>query len=177
MSIENKRREVLFSKKEIEERVRLLGQEITKEYESKNLLVVSLLKGSFIFAADLVREIKLPVRIEFMTTSSYGHGEESSGAVKVIQDLVVDNLHEYDVLVVDDIIDSGITMVGVLEHLSKKGPKSLKCCSLLDKPSRRQVEIKPDFFGYEIPDKFIVGYGLNYGYLFRNEDHIFAFVD
>jgi len=136
-----------------------------------------LLKGSFIFAADLVREIKLPVRIEFMTTSSYGHGEESTGSVKVIQDLAVENLEDYDVLVVDDIIDSGITMVGVLEHLSKKAPKSLKCCSLLDKPSRRQVEITPDFCGYEIPDKFIVGYGLNYGFLFRNEDHIFAFVD
>lgn len=177
MSIENKRREVLFSKEEIESRVRTLGQEITKDYEGKNLLVVSLLKGSFIFAADLVREIKLPVRIEFMTTSSYGHGEESSGSVKVIQDLEIDTLEEFDVLVVDDIVDSGITMVGVLDHLSKRNPKTLKCCSLLDKPSRRQVEIKPDYVGHAIPDKFIVGYGLNYGHLFRNEDHIFAFVD
>jgi len=177
MSIENKRREVLFSREEIGERVKQLGELLTKEYEGKNLLAVSLLKGSFIFTADLVREIKQPVRIEFMTTSSYGHGEESAGYVKVLQDLNIESLEDYDVLVVDDIVDSGITMVGVIEHLKKKNPKSIKCCSLLDKPSRRQTEIVPNYVGFEIPDKFIVGYGLNYGDYFRNEDHIFAFVD
>lgn len=177
MSIENKRREVLFSKESIAERVAELGKQLTAEYAEKNLLVISLLKGSFIFTADLVRQIDLPVRIEFMTTSSYGHGEESSGSVKVVQDLNVESLDEYDVLVVDDITDSAITMTGVFKHLQTKNPKSLKCCVLLDKPSRRVVPFEPQYVGFTIPDKFIVGYGLNYGDYMRNIDHVFAFVD
>lgn len=177
MSIENKKREVLVSKEEIEKRVAELGSELTKAYSGKNLLVVSLLKGSFIFTADLVRKIDLPTRIEFMTTSSYGHGEESAGYVKVTQDLNIESLEEYDVLVVDDITDSAITMTGVIEHLKKKNPASVKCCVLLDKPSRRQVEYEPDYVGFTIPDMFIVGYGLNYGDYMRNIDHVFAFVD
>ncbi|BEP29421.1 hypoxanthine phosphoribosyltransferase [Helicovermis profundi] len=176
MSIENKKREVLFSKEDIAKRCAELGVLLTKEYKDKNLLVISLLKGSFIFTADLVREIKLPVRIEFMTTSSYGHNEESSGKVKVVQDLNIDSLEEFDVLIVDDITDTAITMTGVFEHLKKKNPKSLKCCVLLDKPSRRKVELVPNYVGYTIPDKFIVGYGLNYGDYMRNIDHVFAFV-
>ena len=176
MSIENKRREVLLSKEEIDHRVRGLGQQLTFEYEGKNLLIISLLKGSFIFSADLVRQIKLPLRIEFMTTSSYGHGEESTGSLKIVQDINVD-LSNYDVLVVDDITDSAITMSGVIDILKKRNPKSVKSCVLLDKPSRRKVSYIPDYVGFEIPDKFIVGYGLNYGDYFRNIDHIFAFVD
>lgn len=177
MSIENKRREVLFSSDDIAARVKELGTQLTEEYKEKNLLVISLLKGSFIFTADLVRKIDLPVRIEFMTTSSYGHEEESSGAVQVVQDLKVDNLEDYDVLVVDDITDSAITMTGVFEHLKNKNPKSLACCVLLDKPSRRRVEFEPNYVGFTIPDQFIVGYGLNYGDYMRNIDHVFAFVD
>lgn len=177
MSIENKRREVLLSKEAIADRVSELGQTITSEYGDKNLLVVSLLKGSFIFCADLVRAIDIPVRIEFMTTSSYGHGEESTGSLNVVQDLKVDNLEDYDVLIVDDITDSAITMTSVINHLSKRNPNSIKCCVLLDKPSRRKVDYVPDYVGFEIPDKFIVGYGLNYGDYFRNIDHVFAFVD
>ncbi len=177
MSIENKRREVLFSSEDIAARVKELGGQLTEEYKEKNLLVISLLKGSFIFTADLVRKIDLPVRIEFMTTSSYGHDEESSGAVQVVQDLKIDSLEDYDVLVVDDITDSAITMTGVFEHLKKKNPKSLSCCVLLDKPSRRRVEFEPNYVGFTIPDKFIVGYGLNYGDYMRNIDHVFAFVD
>lgn len=177
MSIENKRREVLFSKEAIAERVAELGKTLEKDYAQKNLLVISLLKGSFIFTADLVRQIDLPVRIEFMTTSSYGHDEESSGSLQVVQDLKIDSLEDYDVLVVDDITDSAITMSGVFEHLQKKNPKSLACCVLLDKPSRRRVEFEPNYVGFTIPDKFIVGYGLNYGDYMRNIDHVFAFVD
>lgn len=177
MSIENKRREVLFSKEAIAERVAELGAVLTKDYADKNLLVISLLKGSFIFTADLVRQVDLPVRIEFMTTSSYGHDEESSGSVQVVQDLKVDSLEDYDVLVVDDITDSAITMTGVFAHLQKKNPKSLRCCVLLDKPSRRKVEFEAEYVGFTIPDKFIVGYGLNYGDYMRNIDHVFAFVD
>lgn len=176
MDVTKKRREIVVSKDDIADRVRELGREITKDYEGKNLLVVSLLKGSFIFTADLVREIKLPTRIEFMTTSSYGHGEESTGRLEVVQDLGCD-VEEFDVLVVDDIADTALTMTGVFEILGGRTPKSLECCVLLDKPSRRKVDFEPKYVGFEIPDKFIVGYGLNYGDYFRNEDHVFAFVD
>lgn len=176
MSIENKRREVLLSREAIDERVVSLGKTITEAYKDKNLLVISLLKGSFIFTADLVRKIDLPVRIEFMTTSSYGHDEHTTGHVKVVQDIHVD-LEEFDVLIVDDITDSALTMTGVIEILSKRNPKSIKACVLLDKPSRRKVTYEPDYVGFEIPDKFIVGYGLNYGDYYRNIDHVFAFVD
>ncbi|MBN2897625.1 MAG: hypoxanthine phosphoribosyltransferase [Clostridia bacterium] len=177
MSIENKVREVLLSKEEIATRVAELGKIISRDYEGKNLLVISLLKGSFIFAADLVREIKIPTRIEFMTTSSYGHGEETTGVLKVVQDIKDENLEGYDVLIVDDITDSAITMTGVVAHMKTKNPSSVKSCVLLDKPSRRKVTYEADYVGFEIPDKFIVGYGLNYGDYFRNEDHVFAFVD
>jgi hypoxanthine phosphoribosyltransferase len=177
MSIENKVREVVVSKEEIATRVAELGKVISEDYKDKNLIAISLLKGSFIFAADLVREIKIPVRIEFMTTSSYGHGEETTGVLKVVQDIKDESLEGFDVLIVDDITDSAITMTGVIEHLKSKNPRSIKSCVLLDKPSRRKVTYEADYVGFEIPDKFIVGYGLNYGDYFRNEDHVFAFVD
>lgn len=177
MSIENKRKEVLFSREAIAKRVHELGSQLEADYKDKNLLVISLLKGSFIFTADLVREIHLPVRIEFMTTSSYGHGEETTGRVEVVTDIKIPNLEDYDVLIVDDITDTAITMTGVFEHIKKKNPRSLKSCVLLDKPSRRRVEFLPDYIGFEIPDMFIVGYGLNYGDYMRNVDHVFAFVD
>ncbi|QZY56259.1 hypoxanthine phosphoribosyltransferase [Crassaminicella profunda] len=176
MSIENKRKELLFSREDIQNRVKELGKQIAKDYEGKKILAVSLLKGSFIFAADLVREIDAPVRIEFMTTSSYGHGEETSGHVKVVHDLNMD-LKDYDVLVIDDIADTGLTMEFVLEHLKAKNPASIKCCVLLDKPSRRKTELEADYVGFTIPDKFIVGYGLNYGDYYRNVPYVFAFVD
>lgn len=177
MSIENKVREVVLSKEEIATRVAELGKVLSEDYKDKNLLAISLLKGSFIFAADLVREVKIPVRIEFMTTSSYGHGEETTGVLKVVQDIKDESLEGFDVLIVDDITDSAITMTGVIEHLKTKNPRSIKSCVLLDKPSRRKVAYEADYVGFEIPDKFIVGYGLNYGDYFRNEDHVFAFVD
>lgn len=177
MSVENKRREILLSKEAIQERVIGLGKTLTEAYKDKNLLVISLLKGSFIFTADLVREIDLPVRIEFMTTSSYGHSEESTGHVKIVQDINVEDLTAFDVLIVDDITDSALTMTGVIDILKKRNPKSIQSCVLLDKPSRRKVAYEPDFVGFEIPDMFIVGYGLNYGDYFRNIDHVFAFVD
>lgn len=176
MGIENKKREVLLSKEAIDTRVAELGKILTDAYKDKNLLVISLLKGSFIFTADLVRKIDLPVRIEFMTTSSYEHGEQTTGHVKIVQDIKVP-LEDFDVLIVDDITDSALTMTGVMGLLSERNPKSIKSCVLLDKPSRRKVEYQPDYVGFEIPDMFIVGYGLNYGDYFRNVDHVFAFVD
>lgn len=170
------KRKIVISKEEIDEKVKELGREITKEYKDKNLLVVSLLKGSFVFTADLVRSIDLMTRIEFMTTSSYGHGEESSGKVNIVNDLKVD-VKDYDILIVDDIVDSGNTMKFIVNHLKGLGPKSVKSCVLLDKPERREVEIEPDYCGFTIPDLFIAGYGLNYGDYYRNIPDIFVFED
>lgn len=170
----NKREKVLFSREEIDERVRELGNEISRIYEKKNLVVVSLLRGSFIFCADLVREIDIPVEIDFVTTHSYGHGEVSSGNVEIVHDLRTD-LKGKDVLIVDDIMDSGHTIKKVKEHLQSKEPNSINICVMLDKPSRRQVDLNPDYIGFSIEDLFIVGYGLNYGDHYRNIPYIFTF--
>lgn len=172
MDIETKKWEVLCSEEQIATRLKELGSEISKDYAGKNLLVVSLLKGSFIFCADLVRNITVPVKIEFMTTSSYGHGEQSTGNVKVVSD-INSNLEGYDVLIVDDITDTALTMSHVMSHLKSKNPSSIKCCVLLDKPSRRKVELVPDYCGFEIEDKFVVGYGLNFGDYYRNIPYVF----
>lgn len=176
MDIETKKWEVLCSQEQISEKLKELGEKISKDYEGKNLLVISLLKGSFIFCSDLVRQITVPVKIEFMTTSSYGHSEESSGTVQVVSDVKSD-LEGYDVLVVDDITDSALTMDFVMKHLKTKNPNSIKSCVLLDKPSRRKVELVPDYCGFEIEDKFVVGYGLNYGDYYRNIPYVFNVTD
>jgi hypoxanthine phosphoribosyltransferase len=170
--MENKQVNILFSKEQINEAVIKVGHEISKDYANKKLYVLSLLRGSFIFTADLVREIEVPTKIGFMTTSSYGHGEETSGVCKVVND-VPDNIEGYDVLIVDDIVDSGITMNFVIDHVKKLGANSVKCCVLLDKPERRKTEIKPDYCCFEIPDLFVVGYGLNYGDHYRNIPYVF----
>jgi hypoxanthine phosphoribosyltransferase len=170
--MENKQVNILFSKEQINEAIIKVGKQISKDYADKKLYVLSLLRGSFIFTADLVREIEVPTKIGFMTTSSYGHGEETSGVCKVVND-VPDNIEGYDVLIVDDIVDSGITMDFVISHVKKLGASSVKCCVLLDKPERRKVEIKPDYCCFEIPDLFVVGYGLNYGDYYRNIPYVF----
>ncbi|MCT8977192.1 hypoxanthine phosphoribosyltransferase [Clostridium sp. CX1] len=170
--MEDKSRNVLLSKEKIAERIKELGKEISNAYEGKNLYVLSLLRGSFIFAADLVRDIDIPVKIGFMTTSSYGHSEESSGTVKVVND-IPDDITGYDVLIVDDIVDTGITMNFVMNHVKSLGAASVKCCVLLDKPERRKTDIKPDFCCFQIPDVFVVGYGLNYGDYYRNIPYVF----
>lgn len=172
MDIETKKWEVLCSEEQISERLKELGAKISEDYKDKNLMVVSLLKGSFIFCADLVRNITVPVKIEFMTTSSYGHGEESTGKINVVADINTD-LDGYDVLIVDDITDTALTMSHVMSHLKGKNPSSIKCCVLLDKPSRRKVKLVPDYCGFTIEDKFVVGYGLNFGDYYRNIPYVF----
>ncbi len=172
MNIETKKWEVLCSEEQIASRLKELGSKISNDYKAKNLLVVSLLKGSFIFCADLVREITVPTKIEFMTTSSYGHSEESSGTVEVVTDIKGD-IEGYDILIVDDITDSALTMHSVINHLQKRNPKSIKSCVLLDKPVRRKVDLVPDYCGFEIEDKFVVGYGLNFGDYYRNVPYVF----
>lgn len=169
-----KKWKVLISEEEIKAKIKELGKRISDDYKDKKLLVISLLKGSFIFTADLVRCIEVPTRIEFMTTSSYGHGKETTGKVNILSDLNID-IEGYDVLIVDDIMDSGLTMKVIKEHLQSMNPNSVKSCVLLDKPERRKVDITPDYIGFTIPDVFVVGYGLNYGDYYRNIPHVFTF--
>lgn len=170
----NKRQKTLFSREEITDRVRELGIEISADYNSKELVVISLLRGSFIFTADLVRELTNPVEVDFMTTSSYGNDEESNGCVDIVHDIRT-NIKDKDVLIVDDIMDSGCTLKNVIKHLDTMSPSSIKICVMLDKPSRRKVNLSPDYVGFTIPDVFIVGYGLNFGDLYRNTPSIFTF--
>lgn len=170
--MEDKNRNILLSEEQIKEQIAIVGKKLTEDYKDKNLYVLSLLRGSFIFAADLVRAIDTKAQIGFMTTSSYGHGEESTGIVKVVND-IPDNIEGLNVLIVDDIIDSGITMDFVINHVKSLGAKSVKTCTLLDKPSRRKVDLKPDYCCFEIEDLFVVGYGLNYGDHYRNIPYIF----
>lgn len=170
--MEDKNRNILLSEEQIKEQISIVGKKLTEDYKDKNLYVLSLLRGSFIFAADLVRAIDTKAQIGFMTTSSYGHGEESTGIVKVVND-IPDNIEGLDVLIVDDIIDSGITMDFVINHVKSLGAKSVKTCTLLDKPSRRKVDLKPDYCCFQIEDLFVVGYGLNYGDHYRNIPYIF----
>lgn len=170
--MEGKKENILISAEEISQRIEEIGNIISEDYKGKKLYVLSLLRGSFIFTADLVRKIDVPVNIGFMTTSSYGHGEASTGNVKVVQD-IADNIEGFDVLIVDDIVDSGITMKFVKEYLQKYNPASIKCCVLLDKPERRKVELVPDYKCFTIPDVFVVGYGLNYGDYYRNIPYVF----
>lgn len=172
MDIETKKWEILCSEEQIATRLKGLGAQISEEYKDKNLLIISLLKGSFIFCADLVRNITVSVKIEFMTTSSYGHSEESTGKVKIVSDISSD-MSGYDVLIVDDITDTALTMDFVINHIKSKNAKSVKSCVLLDKPSRRKVDLVPDYCGFEIEDKFVVGYGLNYGDYYRNIPYVF----
>lgn len=172
--MKNKTKKILFSEEDIRNRIEKLGAELTQDYKDKNLLVVSLLRGSFIFCADLIRNMNLELEVDFLTTASYGHEEKSSGEVKIISDLR-SQVEGRDVLIVDDIIDSGHTLKSVIEHINSKNPKSLKTCVLLDKPSRREVDVEADYTGFKIEDVFIVGYGLNYGDYMRNIPYIFTY--
>lgn len=170
----NKKEKVLYSRTDIDARVKELGEIISKEYKGKDLVVVSLLRGSFIFTADLIRELSIPVEVDFMTTASYGHDEISTGNVEIIHD-VRTTIKGRDVLIVDDIMDSGFTIEKVKKRLEEQSPNSVEICVMLDKPSRRKVTLNPDYVGFSIPDVFIVGYGLNYGDHYRNIPYIFTF--
>lgn len=170
--MEDKNRNILLTEEQIQTQIKVVGQTLTNDYTGKKLYVLSLLRGSFIFAADLVRAIDLKTKIGFMTTSSYGHSEESTGKVKIVND-IPDNIEGWDVLIVDDIIDTGYTMEFVVNHVKKLGANSVKICTLLDKPSRRKVDLHPDYCCFKIEDLFVVGYGLNYGDFYRNVPYIF----
>ena len=158
---------VLISEEELKEIIKRLGKEITEDYKDKNLLVVSVLKGSVMVMADLLREIKIPCRIDFMSVSSYGSGTKTTGSVKIIKDLDID-LAGFDLLIVEDILDSGVTLSNLKEILLTRDPASVKICTLLDKPERRKADIKADYIGAQVPDAFVVGYGLDYDEKYRN---------
>ena len=158
----------LISAKAIAARVEALAKEISAYYaDTDKLVVVGLLRGSFIFIADLVRELDLPVEVDFMEASSYGNSTESSREVRILKDLRGE-IEGRDVLVVEDIVDTGYTLKHVLEILATRHPRRVEVCALLDKPSRREVKIKARWIGFEIPDKFVVGYGIDYAQRNRN---------
>lgn len=162
----------LITEEQIKERVKQLGVQITEDYKnSEELIVVCLLKGSVIFMSDLCREIKLPLKMDFMAVSSYGDEFESSREVKIIKELD-EQIMGKDVLVIEDIIDTGRTLRKISDILATRDPKSLKIASLLDKPSRREVEVLVDYVGFEIPDEFVLGYGLDFKQEYRNIPYI-----
>ena len=162
---------VLLSQQEIADKVCEIGKQITKDYEGKNLLMVSVLKGSVVFMADLMRAVDTPARIDFMSVSSYGSGTKTSGVVKIVKDLDM-NLEGYDLLLVEDILDSGNTLSYLLQLLQARSPASVRLCTLLDKPSRRTKEVELHYSGFTIPDYFVVGYGLDYAEKYRNLPYI-----
>ena len=162
---------IILSEEELHEMVTRVGAQISRDYEGKNLLMVSVLKGSVMFMADLMRAITIPARIDFMAVSSYGSGTKSSGVVKIVKDLD-ESLKDKDVIVVEDIVDSGRTLSYLLEMLRDRGPASLRLCTLLDKPERRVIDVHVDYTGFNIPDEFVVGYGLDYDQRYRNLPYI-----
>jgi len=162
---------ILVDEATLQARVRDLGQRISQEYQGKNLLLVSVLKGSFIFMSDLIRSISIPLEVDFMAISSYGKGVVSSGAVRIIQDLMIP-IEGRNLIIVEDIIDSGNTLSYLLRMLRERQPASIRIMTLLDKPERREVAVQVDWVGFSIPNEFVVGYGLDYNETYRNLPYI-----
>ncbi len=162
---------VLLTEEQLKKRITELGEQITKDYMGKPLLLVGVLKGSMMFMADLMRAIKTNCQIDFMSVSSYGSGTETSGQVRIILDLKKP-IKNYDLLIVEDILDSGVTLSYIKQLLLPREPKSIKICTLLDKPERRKCNITPDYSGFTIPDEFVVGYGLDYDEDYRNLPYV-----
>jgi hypoxanthine phosphoribosyltransferase len=163
--------EVLLSGEEVQARVGELGAQLAADYEGRDPVLVSVLKGSIIFLADLVRAMPIPLAIDLMEVSSYGASTESSGQVRILKDLST-SIEGREVIVVEDIIDTGLTLNYLLRYLHDKGPASIRICCLLDKPARRLAPIEIDYRGFTIPDRFVIGYGLDYGERYRNLPYI-----
>lgn len=162
---------VLIDEEKIMQRVAEMGAEITKDYEGKDLVVICILRGGVIFMSDLAKQIKLPIRMDFMAVSSYGLSTKSSGVVRILKDLDED-VEGKDVLIVEDIVDTGLTLHYLVDYLKSRGPKSVKVCCFLDKPTRRKIEVPIDYIGFDIPDRFVVGYGLDYAQKYRNLPYV-----
>ena len=157
----------MLPREEIQKRVSELGAQITKDYKDGALVLICVLKGSFVFAADLMRAIDLPLRVDFLGVRSYGEGTETSGVVQITQDLSRPIEHE-DIVLVEDIVDTGLTIAHLMDLLRTRNPRSVKVCSLLHKPSRARIQVKVDYLGFTIEDKFVVGYGLDFAEKHRN---------
>lgn len=162
---------VLITEEELKECVKKLGEQISRDYQGKNLLMVSVLKGSVVFMSDLMRSITIPAQIDFMSVSSYGSGVKTSGVVKIIKDLD-QQLEGKDLLIVEDILDSGMTLSYLSQLLRARNPRSIRIATLLDKPERRTADIQSDYYGFRVPDAFVVGYGLDYNEKYRNLPYI-----
>jgi hypoxanthine phosphoribosyltransferase len=162
---------IMISEQEINVKVKELGKIISEDYKDKNLMLLSVLKGSIVFMSQLMLAITIPAQIDFMAVSSYGKDTKSSGVVKIVKDIDI-NLEKLDVLLVEDILDSGMTLSYLKELLLSRNPSSIKIVTLLDKPTRRVADIKADYFGFEIEDEFVVGYGLDYSEYYRNMPNI-----
>jgi hypoxanthine phosphoribosyltransferase len=159
--------EVLVSAEELQARVRELGEQISRDYADRPLLLVGVLKGAVFFLSDLMRFIEIPVEVDFMAVASYGSATDSSGVVRILKDLDA-AIEDRDVLIVEDIVDSGLTLQYLLRNLGSRNPRTLEVCALLTKPARRKVELQAKYVGFEIEDKFVVGYGLDYAERHRN---------
>jgi hypoxanthine phosphoribosyltransferase len=170
--MENKLK-VLFDEKEILSVVKRLGQEISRDFGEEEVIAISILKGAFMFTADLVREITCPIKVDFMRATSYGSGTSTSGNVTLTKDLEID-IADRNVIIIEDIIDSGLTLVSIRDLLLSRKPKSLKICALVDKRARREVDIEGDYVGFTMNDGFIVGYGVDYAEMYRNLPAIFV---
>ena len=162
---------VLLSEKEVDDRIQAIGEQISRDYAGKQVHLICVLKGGSFFLCELAKRITVPVSLDFMSVSSYGSETKSSGVVKIIKDLD-EPIKGKDVLVIEDIVDSGRTLSYLMEMLKDRGPASLKLCTLLDKPDRRVIDVPVDYTGFEIPDEFVVGYGLNYDQRYRNLPYI-----
>ena len=164
--------EILLTEEEISEKVKYLGEQISQDYNKNDeIVVVGVLKGASVFMADLKRQINIPVYIDFIAVSSYGYSTESSGIVRILKDLDFE-IEGRHVLIVEDIIDTGLTLKYLTDNLRTRNVKSLKICTLLDKPERRKCNLDIDYIGFEIPDKFVVGYGIDYGEKYRNLPYV-----
>ena len=163
--------EVLIDAEKLQNRIRELGEEISDDYGGRELLLVGVLKGAVFFMADLMRSISVPCEIDFMAISSYGASTDSSGVVRILKDLDI-NIEGRDVLVIEDIIDSGLTLSYLLRNLESREPASLAVCALLTKPQRREIEVDVRYIGFEIPNKFVIGYGLDFAERYRNLPYV-----
>ncbi len=169
--MENDIKEVLIDEETLQSKIKEIGTQITKDYEGKDLLIVCVLKGAVMFVSDLIKQVKLPLEIDFMAVSSYGSSTKSSGVVRILKDLDKD-IKGKDLLIVEDIIDSGLTLAYLIDYLKSREPNSVEICTLLDKKDGRKTDIEVKYLGFSIPDEFVIGYGLDYAEKYRNIPYI-----
>lgn len=164
-------KEVLIDQEKLQKRIKELGQEISKDYKGRDLLLICVLKGAVLFMADLAQNIDIPLEMDFMAVSSYGNSTQSSGVVKIVKDLD-SSIENKDLLIIEDIVDSGLTLSYLMELFKNRGVKSIKVCSLLEKPTKRIAKLHIDYIGFQVPDEFVIGYGLDFAEKYRNLPYI-----